>query len=75
MVTALTAFMFIASFTTVLSLLYGTAMFMRPIRAMGTQVSVIGSRVSALASSCVAPLSIHPNEVTLSRLRGPRWAK
>ena len=72
---ALTTLMFIASFTSVLSLLYGTDTFLRPIRLLKAGMSVVGSHVSVIASQYVAPLSIHPNEATLSTLRGPRWAK
>lgn len=75
MVSAFTTLMFIASFTSVLSLLYGTHAFLRPIRVMTEGMSAIGSGISVIASRCVGPLSIHPNEATLSRLRGPRWAK
>jgi hypothetical protein len=76
MISALTAFIFLAVTTSVLSLFYGVEAVLKPIRMAKEAVTVVGGSVSALGSKIGEriALSIHPAETSPSKLRGPRWA-
>jgi hypothetical protein len=73
MLTALSAFIFMAVFTSVLSLCFGVDSVLTPVRMarnavtmMGSKLSVVGSRIGERMG-----LSIHPADT--NELKGPRW--
>jgi hypothetical protein len=71
MLTALSAFIFLAVFTSVLSLCFGVDAVLAPVRMARNAVTMMGSRLSVVGSRIGAGLSIHRADAT--ELKGPRW--
>ena len=76
MLTALTTFIFLAVFTSILSLCFGVDSVLAPVRIARQAVTMMGSKLSTMGSRIGerVALSIHPAELSASKLKGPRWA-
>jgi hypothetical protein len=73
MLTALSAFIFLAVFTSVLSLCFGVEAVLGPVRMARNAVTMMGSKLSMVGSRIGerAGLSIHRADA--NEIKGPRW--
>jgi putative Mn2+ efflux pump MntP len=73
MFTILTAFIFLAVFTSILSFCFGVDAVLTPVRIVRNAVTTMGSKLSTMGSRIGERVGLSIHGASAEELKGPRW--